>query len=234
VQHNRSAKIIRAWHGTTLDVARSILNVGFASLAILDGGWFGNGIYFSTYPEYAFRYCMNKNDPCLVMCYLLLVNPYPIIYDDAKSANHLVFWNKGNYKNYGCNYVPVVQYDDVDFRPPKEGMQANYDEVVIFQENHILAHAVIALKKRDSICKSISISRTHSKSVKDWDCDDVVALLATMKLSKNYSDIIRSNNITGEVFATMTKEDWADVNVKVFGDVRMLVAKVTELSKAIM
>lgn len=45
-------QILRAWHGTSLEQAHKILKTGFANLAILDDGWFGKGIYFSTNPEY--------------------------------------------------------------------------------------------------------------------------------------------------------------------------------------
>lgn len=47
-------KIVRGWHGTTMERAKSIMVSGFASLARLDDGWFGKGIYFTTFPEYLF------------------------------------------------------------------------------------------------------------------------------------------------------------------------------------
>lgn len=52
--NNRGAKIIRAWHGTSGAVARRILQCGFASLSKMDGGWFGKGIYFTSFPEYPY------------------------------------------------------------------------------------------------------------------------------------------------------------------------------------
>jgi len=45
-------QIVRAWHGTTYTAARSIMENGFANLSHLDEGWFGKGIYFSSFPEY--------------------------------------------------------------------------------------------------------------------------------------------------------------------------------------
>ncbi len=52
--HNRDVHIMRAWHGTSMEVAKKILTTGFANLAVLDDGWFGKGMYFSTSPEYLF------------------------------------------------------------------------------------------------------------------------------------------------------------------------------------
>lgn len=110
------------------------MDLGFASLAKLDEGWFGKGkmllvmtfplgIYFTSHPEYALRYC--KPSECLIMCYLIVTNPYPVIYDDATSTSTLKLYGKGNYKHYGCHYVPVVPYGNesstMDFRPPQKG-----------------------------------------------------------------------------------------------------------------
>ncbi len=98
-KHNRGVEIVRAWHGTSYKIARSIMVNGFASLAILDEGWFGKGIYFTTHPEYldcaltlhfsllyyiyAMRYTSEKQDPCIILCYLILFNPYPVVFQDA-------------------------------------------------------------------------------------------------------------------------------------------------------
>lgn len=45
------------------------------------------------------------------------------IQEDATSAtkSNLRFLGKGNHSNYDCHYVPVVNYGDVDYRPPKSG-----------------------------------------------------------------------------------------------------------------
>jgi len=146
-RHNRDVTIVCAWHGTSLALARQIAINGFANVAKLDDGWFGGGMYFTTYPEYALRYCRDKPDPCLIMCYLILFNPYPVTWEDAKSTNNLVLEGKTNYKNFGCHYVPVTQYGPQDYRPPAPGKRAEYDEIVIFQENHILPYALISLVK---------------------------------------------------------------------------------------
>lgn len=56
------------------------------------------------------------------MCYVILANPYPVIYDDAVSSQKLSLYGKANHKHYGCHYVPVVRYgNSMDYRPPKIG-----------------------------------------------------------------------------------------------------------------
>lgn len=83
-----------------------------------------SGIYFSTDPGYSVRY--GQDSICLIMCYVIALNPYPVIKDDALSSSQLIFAGKANYKNYGCHYVPVIPYGDEkttkDFRPPPIGL----------------------------------------------------------------------------------------------------------------
>jgi len=72
-----------------------------------------------------------------------------VIFRDAPTANELVFKGKANYKNYGCHYVPVVNCKGADYRPPEPGKKSTeplYDEIVIFQEAHILPFGLIHLK----------------------------------------------------------------------------------------
>jgi len=145
--HNRNVKIMRAWHGTSVAVAHRVMNEGFANLATMDAGWFGKGIYFTTHPKYALKYCENMADPCLVLCYIILFNPYPVVWEDAKSQSDMLLAGKANHQNFGCHYVPVVEYGHQDFRPPGPGRTAKFDEIVIFQESHILPYAMITIRE---------------------------------------------------------------------------------------
>jgi hypothetical protein len=45
----------------------------------------------------------------------------------------------------------------------------------------------------------------------------------------SYQSVIEGNHITGAVLLTMTKEDWNEVGVEVFGDVRTLLDSVAKL-----
>lgn len=136
VQHNRKLRIVRVWHGTNANVLQHILEDGFAAIATLDdgqcvrfcflfcrcvricsrglcAGWFGKGIYLTSSAKYALRYC--KNPKVLVLCYALLLNPYPLIADDApedKEPEQFALYGRGNHKNYQvrvclCSFVFV-------------------------------------------------------------------------------------------------------------------------------
>eukprot|EP00026_Physarum_polycephalum_P000707 Phypoly_transcript_00708.p1 GENE.Phypoly_transcript_00708~~Phypoly_transcript_00708.p1 ORF type:complete len:1240 (+),score=205.52 Phypoly_transcript_00708:184-3903(+) len=226
VKHNRGVQIIRAWHGTTYPVARSIMEHGFGSLAVLDEGWFGKGIYFTSFPEYAERYCTSKQDPCLILCYLVIFNPYPLVYEDA--ADQLIFEGKGNYRNFQSHYVPVSKYSEVDFRPPKPGTTPEFDEIVIFQESHILPHAIIKLNHNNAPLHSLIPKGSLASK---WNVEEVANWVSSLSLSKDYKSVISDNFISGKVLLEMTKEDWREVGVTPFGDLKLLLMEVAKLAR---
>lgn len=43
VHHNRSAKVLKAWHGTSVEMGEKIMQLGFANLGKTDNGWYGKG-----------------------------------------------------------------------------------------------------------------------------------------------------------------------------------------------
>eukprot|EP01114_Cavostelium_apophysatum_P000258 TRINITY_DN1024_c0_g2_i1.p1 TRINITY_DN1024_c0_g2~~TRINITY_DN1024_c0_g2_i1.p1 ORF type:complete len:803 (+),score=220.76 TRINITY_DN1024_c0_g2_i1:98-2506(+) len=226
VKHNRSVKILKVYHGTSSSLSKKIVDTGFANLAKLDDGWYGKGIYFTTHPEYALRYCRDKDDPCLVISFVILSNPYPLVIDDAPSQGGLKFVKRANYKNYGSHYVPVVKYGSsatsMDYRPPPIGGKHLYDEVVIFNEGHILNQFIVHLKPRASSSTTTKINSSPTKKTEDWSVDEVIAWTQKLNLSKDYAAVLRENNINGKVLKTMSKEDWKEIGITVFGDLRIL------------
>ena len=153
VFHNRRARIVRMWHGCRRNILPNVLSDGFAALATLDDGWYGKGMYFTSSAKYATRYC-SDSDSCLIMCYILLLNPFPVVSADAPpnvSPASFRFYGKGNYRNYQCHYVPVSPVDTnpntMDYRPPPTGTDdAICDELAVFQEVNILPQVVVHLK----------------------------------------------------------------------------------------
>src|SRR5439155_25632762 len=87
--------------------------------------------------------------------YVVLLNPFPVITDDAPPGEHsrnFRFYGRGNYSNYQCHYIsvaPVNEDTSWDFRPPPNGVRnAPYDELAIFQQADILPQAIVHLKPR--------------------------------------------------------------------------------------
>jgi len=152
VSHTRRARIVRMWHGCRPNILSNLLSDGFATLGTLDDGWYGKAMYFTSSAKYATRYS-GENGGCLIMCYIILLNPFPIISADAPlnvSPTKFRFYGRGNYKNYQCHYIPVSPTggsDTWDYRPPSTGTDdAIYDELAMFQEAAILPQIVIHFK----------------------------------------------------------------------------------------
>jgi hypothetical protein len=87
------------------------------------------------------------------MCYVVLLNPFPVITDDAPPlvpSKSFRFYGAGNYANYQCHYIPVAPINEDtswNFRPPPNGVQdATYDEFAIFQQSDILPQVIVHLK----------------------------------------------------------------------------------------
>ncbi|CAF2955365.1 unnamed protein product [Rotaria sp. Silwood2] len=153
VAHNRNLPIARMWHGCRRNDLKHILSDGFAALSTLDDGYFGKGIYFSSSAKYVTRYC-GESGGCLIMCYVLISNPFPVVASDAPPSEppeRFRLYGRGNYKNYQCHYIPISPADNGDpwdFRPPSSGItdDALYDELVVFQEAYILPQIIIHFK----------------------------------------------------------------------------------------
>jgi hypothetical protein len=137
------------WHGCRRSVLSSLLSHGFATLGTLDDGWYGKAMYFTSSAKYATRYC-STNGGCLIMCYIVLLNRFPVVSADAPlnvSPTKFRFYGRGNHKNYQCHYIPVSPVGgeaSMDFRPPStDTNDAIYDELAVFQETCILPQIVV-------------------------------------------------------------------------------------------
>ena len=153
VSHNRKVRMVRMWHGCSNHTLPNLLSSGFAALGTFDQGWYGKAMYFTSSAKYAARYCGGSGG-CLIMCYVLLLNPFPVVSTDAPltaSPQNFRFYGRGNYSNYQCHYIPVSRTegsDTLDYRPPSTGIDdVVYDELAVFQESHILPQIVVHLKQ---------------------------------------------------------------------------------------
>jgi hypothetical protein len=118
----------------------------------LDAGWFGTGMYFTSNASYALRYA--KGPRALIMCYVAILNPFPIVSSDAPreaDPSAFRFYGRGNHRNFQSHYVGVERQSPspqcIDYRPPTTNCaSAEFDELVVFQESAILPQIVVYLK----------------------------------------------------------------------------------------
>lgn len=74
-----SAAIIPVVHATDYNKACFISMTGFASLSLIDAGYYGKGIYFSSCAFYCVPYLINCAEPALILSYVICGNIYPVI-----------------------------------------------------------------------------------------------------------------------------------------------------------
>lgn len=174
-------------------------------------------MYFATDPNYALQYCP-KDQKCLIFGYAMLVNPFPIV-----ASDQLKFLGQPAYKNYLCHFVPVKKFGSMDFQPPTDLKDTESEEVVIFQEAHVLPILVIELE--------VPKSTSSLKNVHDWTVDDVVLWAGTLGLSMDYGYVFRNEVISGKVLITLEEGDLKEIGIQKFGDRRILSSRIAALQK---
>jgi len=122
--------IVPMLHGTDAGIAEKICETGFASLSSLDAGYFGKGIYFTSYGMYTLPYVASRNNPALILSYTLPGNVYPVI-EDHQGPKSLVGAAIKN--GYSSHYVSTNGKGSALDHVSNEV----YDELVIPQESQI-------------------------------------------------------------------------------------------------
>jgi len=137
---NRNLKLIEdcpvlaVVHGTNLKKAQKIISTGFASLSTTDKGFYGKGIYFSSYAIYTIPYFMYHSDPCILICYVLPGNPYPVTENPRAQKN---LEGEPLQSGYQSNFV-ITRKDGLPFTETDYDEHRKYDEIVITQESQVV------------------------------------------------------------------------------------------------
>eukprot|EP01114_Cavostelium_apophysatum_P017922 TRINITY_DN5425_c0_g1_i1.p1 TRINITY_DN5425_c0_g1~~TRINITY_DN5425_c0_g1_i1.p1 ORF type:complete len:716 (+),score=78.59 TRINITY_DN5425_c0_g1_i1:28-2175(+) len=143
--HNagRGVKVVPVVHATTSDkTAWAICQTGFASLGSTDDGYFGKGLYFSTFSEYSSRYYgdLHNGEFLLLICWVAVGNPYPCT-ENPFGTNSMMgkACTKGHDSHFSvvkpvknvpecAQYVPSTQFNE----------ERLYNELVLFEESHVM------------------------------------------------------------------------------------------------
>eukprot|EP01127_Copromyxa_protea_P011944 TRINITY_DN3062_c0_g1_i1.p1 TRINITY_DN3062_c0_g1~~TRINITY_DN3062_c0_g1_i1.p1 ORF type:complete len:1478 (+),score=338.90 TRINITY_DN3062_c0_g1_i1:234-4436(+) len=144
--------VVPILHGTDYETAMRICNTGFTTLASVDEGWYGQGMYFSSSSVYNLPYFAKKETPCLIMCYAILGNVYPVT-EDPRSKESLL--GKPVKKGYHSHYV-VTNKDGLIWKqstrtPRGSDQKKQYREFVLFHEAQVLPAYVVTIGKDESL-----------------------------------------------------------------------------------
>jgi len=135
---NPDIPIIPAFQGTRPETPWKIAQTGFSTVATLDDGWYGRGIYFTSNFQYAKMYSKLASKGAS-LSYILLAfispgNAYPIIEGPTHKAT---FKGKPGVVNpgYQSHYVLVnPPGEQAPGWPVAKGSKTFVDELVVFQD----------------------------------------------------------------------------------------------------
>ncbi len=143
-------KLVPLWHGTGPAAASGIAKSGFASLALVDCGYFGKGLYGSSSAEYSYRvygkgfrhlrdeyekkYPKKENpyrdknpgngdEGLLILSWYSAQNVFPVVKWDTcpgVDKSQDKLMGKANYKNYDTHFVRVRPKDLMEHELGKE------------------------------------------------------------------------------------------------------------------
>jgi len=153
---NRNMKLMLGVHGTSEAAVWSICQSGFASLATVDEGWYGRGMYFTSNANYAAKYSKEKVK-IFIISYLIPGNIYPVTEEAKGSSNSLA--GRPSISGYQSHGVLVNSKGMIS-----NGKGVIYDELVVFQESQIVPkYVVFATHNKAKRSQQRSESRRKNK-----------------------------------------------------------------------
>jgi len=129
-------------HATDASIAWSIAAAGFAALAILDPGFYGKGIYFSSSAMYTLPYVASKTHPAILICFTAPGNPYPVIENPSEKNNLL---GKNILHGYQSHYV-ITSKSCLPWRI-EDGPENCFDELVLSLEAQVIPLFLLRIDK---------------------------------------------------------------------------------------
>jgi len=169
--------ILAVAHATCLKKATKILVTGFASISIIDKGYYGKGMYFSSSALYTIPYCLYAPDPCIIICFLLPGNPFPVIENPSTSENLI---GSPIISGYQSHYIVTSMNG---FPSPDENKSRKFNEILIDQESQVVPIFLVELDnsnfaelaqfvKREVIISDKNIHSEPSSGILDYSSMD--------------------------------------------------------------
>jgi len=135
--------ILPAIHGTDMATARSIAETGFAAVSLLDAGFFGKGIYFTTFANYTIPYFSSRRDPAIIISWIVCGSAFPVI--EAADGPHT---RKGAALHGTANaHFVVTDRHGQCLADPKADPTECFNEIVIGQEPQITPAFILSISK---------------------------------------------------------------------------------------
>jgi len=151
-----SAPVVYGVHGTSRGAANKILERGFEILTKVDDGFYGQGIYFSSFLSYISPYAFVHKEPTAIISALLLGNSFPVI--ERKDSNETLLGAPIS-STFQSNYVLVRQNGNI--APPKA--KNPRDEIIIRESVQVLPVFMLILEKNPPKKKGKKTKNSNEK-----------------------------------------------------------------------
>uniref|UniRef100_A0A6B2L0J1 PARP catalytic domain-containing protein n=1 Tax=Arcella intermedia TaxID=1963864 RepID=A0A6B2L0J1_9EUKA len=140
--------ILPVVHGTDEEKAWKIAQNGFASLSILDDGFYGRGMYFTTSAAYTLQYIAKVLKPTILICLIIPGNPFPVVEDPSKPGTYRGSCISTGYQSHYCRTSFLgLPYKEKDLTEKKKP----YDEIVLNQESQVLPLFLLLISSKNII-----------------------------------------------------------------------------------
>eukprot|EP01125_Pyxidicula_operculata_P012916 TRINITY_DN4251_c1_g5_i1.p1 TRINITY_DN4251_c1_g5~~TRINITY_DN4251_c1_g5_i1.p1 ORF type:complete len:682 (-),score=164.67 TRINITY_DN4251_c1_g5_i1:289-2334(-) len=147
---NANVKVVPMLQGTSVGSVPHMSQTGFASTGLRDKGWFGNGIYWTSYMDYALHYARTspgKDDECaMFITFLVPGNIYPVVETPNDPNGGLI--GSAKQGGYQSHYVLVHDFSQSLGWPLKDYSLPRFDELVSFDEAQAVPKYVLYFKKQ--------------------------------------------------------------------------------------
>jgi len=149
---NLDVKVIPMLQGTSKEAAPHLAQTGFASIALRDSGFYGCGIYWTSYLDYALYYARSTSsqstDCAVFISFIIPGNAYPVI-ESPLQKNSL--YGKPRTGGYQSHFV-LVQGDNGNMKgyPYYLSTKMNttqYDELITFDEAQAIPKYILYFSK---------------------------------------------------------------------------------------
>jgi len=136
----KTQDVIVVVQGTRENAAHRIAKNGFGTLASLDPGWYGQGIYFTSRMAYAGYYCKPAKDGSLVFIISLAApgNSLPVSASpfQERQPNPQGYLGKPCHPGYQSHFTIVETNSGLPLR--KTPSDTSFDELVVFEPAQVL------------------------------------------------------------------------------------------------
>lgn len=144
--------ILPLCHATETYTAEKICETGFATISLLDDGYYGSGIYFSSFALYTIPYLLRKTQPSLILAYVIPGNVFPVIEHPFSDASYR---GKALKSGFNSHYVitkkdgfPLTADDKQSVEDSDEFGADCFDELLISQESQALPAFIFNFKRK--------------------------------------------------------------------------------------